>query len=139
MTTRPDTAKETQRSTTVRIAFFASFLLLSTQAVAQSAIEPPSIGQETKGTPAITETNNNHKAVVPSADTVEDDKNQSLFGKAKVTELRRENGQVYLIELEHSSGSKQYIQENDSDGKIESTSNDIEETPNLPKWKLGSW
>jgi hypothetical protein len=31
------------------------------------------------------------------------------------------------------------MEETGSDGKIESTNNDIEETPNLPKWKLGSW
>lgn len=63
----------------------------------------------------------------------------AVLGNAEITESRRENGQRYRIELDHSGGAKQYIEENDSDGKIESTDNDIEETPNLPKWKLGSW
>jgi hypothetical protein len=110
---------------------------LSPLAWAQTS-PPPSIGEETKGIPAFDET-------TPISDEVEGDKESkastvtSLFGTSHVTESRRENGQRYLIELEHSTGSKQYIEENDSDGKIESTSNDIEETPNLPKWKLGSW
>lgn len=116
--------------------------LLVNNALAQTP--PPILGQETKGTPALDE-----KAPLPkverttadkeSESTNTQDKASSLFGTATITESRRENGQLYEIELDHSLGGKQYIQENDSDGKIESTSNDLEETPNLPKWKLGSW
>lgn len=126
-------------------------LVLSTGAIAQSVITPPTLGQETKGAPAVAE--------VPAADSAISDKDKdtadassnnpeqanqakgidSLLGSATITELKRESGQRYLIELKHSAGSKQYIEETDSDGKIESTSNDIEETPNLAKWKIGSW
>lgn len=126
-------------------------LVLSTGAIAQSVIAPPTLGQETKGAPAVAE--------VPAADSAISDKDKdtadassnnpeqanqakgidSLLGSATITELKRESGQRYLIELKHSAGSKQYIEETDSDGKIESTSNDIEETPNLAKWKIGSW
>jgi hypothetical protein len=131
------------------LCFVVSNGIFSTTAFAQSVIEPPTIGQETKGAPAIAE--------VPAADSVGSvkattstaDKNteqvkptkgiDSLLGKATITESKRDSGQRYLIELKHSSGSKQYIEETDSDGKIESTSNDIEETPNLAKWKIGSW
>ena len=139
-------------------SYFASFLALclvssnlvfGTVAVAQSAIAPPTIDQETKGTPAIAE---GPPADSPSSDkgtTSSSDKNSKqggqtkgidgLLGEATITESKRDSGQRYLIELEHSAGTKQYIEETDSDGKIESTSNDIEETPNLAKWKIGSW
>jgi hypothetical protein len=107
------------------------------------------MGQETKGTPAIAElptaVESPSSPTIESQDGAETTKKiggsriDSVLGNATIKESKRETGQVYLIELEHSSGSKQYIEETDSDGKIESTSNDIEETPNLPKWKIGSW
>jgi len=109
-------------------------------ASAQDVFAPPSIGDETKGTPAVVE---EEQAVVQTeeveAEPTPRDQNAGLFASPQVTESRRENGQIYRIELEHPLGSKQVIEETDSDGKIESTSNDLEETPNLPKWKLGSW
>ena len=115
-----------------------SLITQSSTTFAQTS-PPPSLGEETKGVPAIDETT----PVIKDGKKAAQKKNSSavdgVFGKAHVTESRRENGQRYRIELEHSGGAKQYIEENDSDGKIESTGNDIEETPNLPKWKLGSW
>ena len=114
--------------------------LAALPAHAQEAIAPPAIGQETKGTPAVIES---PVTPAPQSEVAVPAKNKAavnrVFGTTKITESRRESGQLYLIELEHSSGAKQYIEETDSDGKIESTSNDIEETPNLPKWKIGSW
>lgn len=100
---------------------------------------PPSIGEKTKGEPAFDENKPLDSNQAGNSRNKQKSAEDSVFGTAKVTESRRENGQRYLIELQHSSGSKQYIEELDSDGKIESTSNDIEETPNLPKWKIGSW
>lgn len=113
----------------------------STVSADDSAIAPPALGEETKGTPAIPEGSPYKPEISSETEQADEDEvvSNSPFGRAKITESRRESGQVYLIELEHSFGSKQYIEETDSDGKIESTSNDIEETPNLPKWKLGSW
>ncbi|NND00196.1 MAG: hypothetical protein HKN85_08440 [Gammaproteobacteria bacterium] len=124
-----------------RVVWLATLLFTATTSHAQDTLSPPEIGEETKGTPAVAERSVDGAKKQVSATGKEQPKstNASIFGTAKVTESRRESGQVYLIELEHSSGSKQYIEENDSDGKIESTSNDIEETPNLPKWKIGSW
>ena len=124
----------------------ALLLAVSTPTSAQQA--PPTLGQETKGEPAVDETatgdlgdaEKNRRGQLDVDQSEEDQRGiNSVLGKAEIKESRRENGQLYLIELEHSSGAKQYIEETDSDGKIESTSNDIEETPNLPKWKLGSW
>ena len=126
------------------IAFICLFVssTFSSAAGAQTS-PPPSLGEETKGTPAYDESAPLDTVASddqePNEQRDEDSVADSVFGTAQVTESRRENGQRYLIELEHSTGSKQYIEEIDSDGKIESTSNDIEETPNLPKWKLGSW
>lgn len=112
----------------------------------QDIIAPPSMGDETKGTPAQIEDRSGNLQPVTTEDVdtspVDSDQKGGIFsalGTTKITESKRESGQVYRIELEHSMGSKQYIEEHDSDGKIQSTSNDIEETPNLPKWKLGSW
>lgn len=108
----------------------------------QAQIAPPALGDETKGLPAdVTETTKSEFTDVSPAPANEasDKGAASVFDSPTVTESRRENGQVYRIEMDHAIGGKQVIEENDSDGKIESTSNDIEETPNLPKWKLGSW
>lgn len=125
-------------------------LSLHVPAVAQQA--PPTLGQETKGQPAAASTDQAADETTPQetlhySTAEQSDKEaqkpesaiDNLLGTTKVTESKRESGQLYRIELEHSGGTKQYIEETDSDGKIESTSNDIEETPNLPKWKLGSW
>jgi len=110
-------------------------LLIASTASAQDISSPPELGQETKGTPAIIETN------TVSSDNgiaVEETENEGQK-RTQFKELRSESGLIYQIELNHASGSKQYITETDSDGNIESTDNDIEETPNLPKWKIGSW
>lgn len=106
---------------------------------AQQTPPPPNMGEDTKGTPAYDEERPLPADEATKTETTKTDREPSFFGTTKVTESRRENGQVYLIELEHSSGSKQYIEELDSDGNIESKNNDIEQTPNLPKWKIGSW
>ena len=112
----------------------------------QETISPPTMGEETKGAPAQIEDQGGNlqavKAEEVKANTEKNKKKGGIFsalGTTKITESKRESGQVYRIELEHSTGSKQYIEETDSDGKIQSTSNDIEETPNLAKWKIGSW
>ena len=109
--------------------------LVHAQVNAQDVSRPPELGQETKGTPAIAETANTSSTNESVAEETENkEQKQTTF-----TELRREDGRIYQIELNHASGSKQYITETDSDGNIEYTDNDIEETPNLPKWKIGSW
>lgn len=104
-------------------------------------LAPPALGEETKGEESPAKESNSKQEVSSKQTKSRDNEIQStgFLGSAKITESRRRNGQIYRIELEHSSGSKQYIEELDSDGKIESKSNDIEETPNLAKWKIGSW
>lgn len=121
----------------------ALLLVFASGVASAQTLSPPDLGDETKGTPAIDEKTRAEQAITREAAPAEEEavaeSDGGALGIATVTESRRESGQLYLIELEHSLGSKQYIEETDSDGKIESTSNDIEETPNLPKWKLGSW
>lgn len=133
---------ETTKLTINAVIALAIATLLASSALAQTA--PPTLGQETKGTPAVTEgeplpETEQTPDTQSSEQTNTENESDGILGTATITELRRENGQIYEIELDHSLGGKQYIQENDSDGNIESTSNDLEETPNLPKWKLGSW
>jgi len=117
-----------------------SAMCVCTLAQAQTQ-PPPTLGQDTKGVPAIEESASETSEVSAEKEVEESKKDiaRNPFGTTKIKESRRENGQVYLIELEHSSGVKQYIEETDSDGNIESQATDIEDTPNLPKWKLGSW
>jgi len=85
---------------------------------------PAPVGQRVPEKPEVTPSNN-------ALD--------GILGEALITESRRENGTPYLIELEHSSGSKQYIEDNDADGLTESSGEDLEKTPSLAKWRLGSW
>ena len=115
--------------------------LLATNASFAQTAPPPNLGDETKGKPAIEE-NSSETASSTDSQTGSDSSEEESTGgisRATVVESRRENGQVYSIELQHSKAPNQYIDETDSDGNIEFKSNDLEETPNLPKWKLGSW
>lgn len=126
----------------ITISVAASTILFVNVAQAQTA-PPPSLGDETKGAPAVEESDvdvpsSNTVALVDKDEKAEED-SSSFLGTTTVVESRRESGQIYLIELKHSNGPTQYIEETDSDGNIEFKSNDIEDTPNLPKWKLGSW
>lgn len=129
----------------LKTAIGASFaMIMQISFVATSSAQtapPPNLGEETKGKPAITETSPDESQVGSNASEAEEltEKKGSALGTATVTESRRESGQVYRIELDHSSGAKQVIEENDSDGSIENTESGIDDTPNLPKWTLGSW
>lgn len=123
-------------------ALMLSAALITSASNAQTA-PPPSFGEETKGIPAVEESvskSETNTSVSSDADAPsEKSQTSTVFGSATVIESRRESGQVYSIELQHSNAPSQYIEETDSDGNIEYKSNDLEETPNLPKWKLGSW
>jgi hypothetical protein len=129
-----------QLSAIARAALILSSALMISAANAQTA-PPPGLGEETKGTPAIEETASRSQEAAPNtaSDTKSESQNTTALGTATVVESRRASGQVYSIELQHSNAPTQYIEETDSDGNIEYKSNDLEETPNLPKWKLGSW
>ncbi len=129
----------------------SAFLLVVSSPNAQTA-PPPTLGEDTKGEPAVIEsvekadsdTNEVSAKAHQSAqnDQTDSDKQSfanNLLGEATIKESRRESGQIYRIELEHSAGGKQYIEENDSDGLLSSDDINLEDTPNLPKWKLGSW
>lgn len=118
--------------------FYYAFMLLTYIACnsALAQLSPPALGEETKGTPAVDETSTSTDNAVSNTD---DNSKTQILGNTEVTEYRRENGQLHRIKLQHSAGNTQYIEETDSDGRIGSTNNDIEDTPNLPKWKLGSW
>lgn len=119
-------------------SLFFCIVLCSFSGAHAETLAPPTLGEETKGEPAIDETK-----VVDSAinDTEKPNapESKSPLGTATVTEHKRESGQVYLIELEHSFGAKQYLYENDSDGQIGSSIEDNDSIKEIPKWKLGSW
>ena len=119
-------------------AAITAFLCANLAAQTQDAIEPPSIGQKTKGTPATVETQE-VSAVEYQANNQSEANDHTLFGDATIVERRRENGQVYQIELEHPLGSKQYLDDDDMDGEVKTDDSSLEEAPNLAKWRIGSW
>lgn len=145
---KPTLLRSKPTSKRISIASFAQHLAaalfaaatLSANAAAQTA-PPPNFGDETKGEPAIEESAQANSSNTPSSEASKEIEEQTTGGisRATVVESRRESGQVYSIELQHSNAPNQYIEETDSDGNIEYQSNDLEETPNLPKWKIGSW
>ena len=118
---------------------------LSFSAHAQTTIAPPALGEDTKGTPAYEESKPLPKKQTPAIEAKalpsenDEEVQQDILGTASITESRRENGQVYEVEIDHSLGGKQYFEKNGSDDSLETTPQDLEDTPNLPKWKLGTW
>jgi len=122
------------------ITIISSCSMVSAQNSSADALAPPSLGEQTKGTPAVPE--------IPTEDANNATENVTQttlpevipgLGSTTVTEHKRESGQVYLIELDNTIGGKQYLYENDSDGQIGSSVEDSESIKDIPKWKLGSW
>jgi len=124
----------------VRLIATAAMLFLAFHVFAQDVIAPPAIGQDTKGEIAIPEEETStppQSFEEDNRDGIQQNEHTGFLGKTDINEQRRENGQVYRIELKHSGGTTQYIDE-DNEGKLEN-SDDIDEAPNLAKWRLGSW
>ena len=132
----------------MRSLILVTFIMFSSALFAQTA-PPPAFDEDTKGTPAVDETaqadSNESKpeeleSTTEGSEEVDSDSSgvSALLGDATITETRGENGQLQ-IELDHSAGSKQYLRDDDSDGKIQATDNDLDTEPNLPKWRLGRW
>lgn len=60
------------------------------------------------------------------------------FGQT-ITEYKR-GGRVFLMTVKPRNGPTQYWDDLDGDGQFQrSNSNTIDETMNLPKWRLGNW
>lgn len=56
-----------------------------------------------------------------------------------ITEYQRRGG-VYMMTVKPRVGPTQYWNDPDGDGQFQrSTSDDIDENLNLPKWRLGGW
>ena len=138
-----------QLSTSQLLAVIAvSMLYLSNQPSMAQVAPPPGLGEETKGTPAVLgdqesttpdDQDNSSSTNKPSESQEQKSIADSLLGTAKVKELRRENGQIYRIELEHSSGSKQVLEDSDSDGNFGDDDNSLRNVPKVAKWRIGSW
>ena len=122
------------------------FLFINQIASAQDSLPPPSLGDDTKGTPAVAETEPLPEELASTEETTEGEADAAQekygpLGQATITETRRdEGGQVYRVELEHSiGGRKQILEENDSDGQLKTRSTGLDEEVNIPKWRIGSW
>ena len=125
-----------------------SILFISNQSSVAQVAPPPGLGETTKGTPAILDDkksttpddqHNPSSTNKPSESQEQKSIADNLLGTAKVKELRRENGQIYRIELEHSSGSKQVLEDSDSDGNFGDDDNSLGNAPKVAKWRIGSW
>lgn len=57
----------------------------------------------------------------------------------KVTEFRRNGGQVYRLELKHSQNNIQYIEQSGFGADILLERGGISDIPNIPKWQIVSW
>lgn len=56
-----------------------------------------------------------------------------------ITEYRRGN-EIFMMTVKPRFGPKQYWSDPDGDGQFQrSTSDNVSEDVNLPKWRLGSW
>ena len=87
-----------------------SSLLIANSSFAQTA-PPPNLGDETKGEPAIEESVATDANSESQADTESSEaENKGGISRATVVESRRENGQVYSIELQLSNAPNQYIE-----------------------------
>lgn len=72
---------------------------------------------------------------VPEAPTVRERMEHGQI----ITEYERRGG-VYLMTVKPRVGPTQYWNDPDGDGQFQrSTSDDIDENVNLPKWRLGGW
>jgi len=132
-------SSKTSRFSLISSAFFCIALCIFSSTHAEETLGPPTLGEETKGKPAVDEAQTAKQATQEAEKSVESTQTEDPLGTATVTEHKRESGQVYLIELEHSLGAKQYLYENDSDGQIGSSIEDNESIKEIPKWKIGSW
>jgi len=132
-------SSKTSQLSLISSALFCAILFTFSSTHAQEALSPPTLGEETKGKPAVNEIKVASEAAQSEETEPNSTETEDPLGTAIVTEHKRENGQVYLIEFEHSLGGKQYLYENDSDGQIGSSIEDNESIKEIPKWKIGSW
>lgn len=128
-----------------RTFIVASIFFLPFQSSIAQVAPPPGLEEETTGTPAILSDqaspspSANEKNTEPAESAEQTSIADNLLGTATIKEFRRENGQLYRIELEHSSGSKQVLDDNDSDGNFGDDDNSLGNAPKVAKWRLGSW
>ncbi len=134
-----------------QLVTIASMLTLSALAQTETdadfdVAQPPTVersvnenGETEQPTAAPAAVQSRESAAATTASSSDKADDGRFFGTTKITEHKRENGQVYSIELEHSSGSKQYIEDTDADGLSDSRTKDIDSHPNIAKWRIGSW
>jgi len=100
--------------------------------------EPPEISDQASGEPdraADASTADEEQSAAPEAPTVEP---RTEHGQT-ITEYRRQ-GQVFMMTVKPRAGPKQYWDDPDGDGQFQrSTSSNVDESINVPKWRLGSW
>jgi hypothetical protein len=74
------------------------------------------------------------EAVPPPPEVIE----RQAYGQT-ITEYRRGN-EIFMMTVKPRYGPKQYWNDPDGDGQFQrSTSDDVSEDMNLPKWRLGGW
>ena len=94
---------------------------------------PPAVGEATAGTPA---------ALPSEAAADEDGDDPAGITEVTVaggteTQFRR-RGYIYGLRMEPRGGATQYMTD-DGDGQLQTRENGLEDTTNLPKWRIGKW
>lgn len=85
--------------------------------------------------PRTAEASSNDDGEAPPPPTVRERREHGQI----ITEYERRGG-VYLMTVKPRVGPTQYWNDPDGDGQFQnSTSDDIDESLNLPKWRLGGW
>lgn len=111
-------------------------LCWAASAQAQDAPPPPEVGEATAGEPAILP-----EEEIPVVEEVDPDDpraiNEVVAASGTETQYRR-RGYIYELKMEPRGGATQYMSD-DGSGQLQSRENGLEDTTNLPKWRIGRW
>jgi hypothetical protein len=101
----------------------------------EEAPAPPAVGEATAGTPAILPTD----AAVDGEADPDDPRGLNEVTVAGGTETQyRRRGYIYELKMSPRGGATQYLKD-DGDGQLQTRENGLEDTTNLPKWRIGKW
>lgn len=99
---------------------------------ADEAPAPPDIAESETGTRASEAGEEEQSPPPPRVQTRQE------YGQT-ITEYAR-GGRVFMMTVKPRTGPTQYWEDPDGDGEFQRrTSDNIDETINLPKWRLGGW
>ena len=110
-------------------------MFFTTMLQAQDAPAPPPVGEATAGTPAPLP----EEIQVEGKADPDDPRGLNEVTVASGTETQyRRRGYIYELKMEPRGGATQYMND-DGNGQLQTRENGLEDTTNLPKWRIGRW